>query len=193
MNSAFPKTLLSTGVFAAALAVCQSTQAQEGQLTPPPQIRIGRPIASSSSAVGALHPGKQCPALTEGEQRKQRSSTLPEQSNMKKGNLKRRFATTRKRSHSTGNQNYRLAADVAKSHAVTALLQTAAQARTRGDLEGARAALRHAFQLDPGMNCLRSTFTNWERLLRPAARSSNRTRLRGLGRDGCPGTGIRCA
>jgi general secretion pathway protein D len=48
-----------------------------------------------------------------------------------------------------GNRNYPLAADVARSHAVTALIQTAAKARLKGDAEGARAALAHALELDP--------------------------------------------
>ncbi len=48
-----------------------------------------------------------------------------------------------------GNANYRLAADVARSHAVTALVQTAAKSRLRGDSPGARAALARALELDP--------------------------------------------
>jgi general secretion pathway protein D len=47
------------------------------------------------------------------------------------------------------NANYRLAADVARSHAVTALIQTAAKDRLRSDAAGARAALAHALELDP--------------------------------------------
>jgi tetratricopeptide (TPR) repeat protein len=47
------------------------------------------------------------------------------------------------------NSNYRLAADVARSHAVTALTQSAAKDRLRGDEAGARAALGHALELDP--------------------------------------------
>lgn len=46
--------------------------------------------------------------------------------------------------------NYRLAIEVARSHAVTALMQAAAQQRSRGDLGQARAALMHALELDPG-------------------------------------------
>jgi Flp pilus assembly secretin CpaC len=47
------------------------------------------------------------------------------------------------------NNNYRLAGDVARSHAVTALIQTAAKDRLRADADGARAALVRALQLDP--------------------------------------------
>lgn len=47
------------------------------------------------------------------------------------------------------NNNYRLAVEVARSHAVTALVQTAAKDRLRGDADGARAALVRALQLDP--------------------------------------------
>lgn len=47
------------------------------------------------------------------------------------------------------NPNYRLAADVARSHAVTALIQSAAKARLRGDADAARAALTQALELDP--------------------------------------------
>jgi hypothetical protein len=47
------------------------------------------------------------------------------------------------------NDDYRLAVSVARSHAVTALIQTAAKDRIRGDAAGARAALNHALELDP--------------------------------------------
>jgi len=45
--------------------------------------------------------------------------------------------------------NYRLAADVARSHAVTALIQSAAKDRFRGDVKAERLALTHALELDP--------------------------------------------
>ncbi len=47
------------------------------------------------------------------------------------------------------NADYRLAAKVARSHAVTALIQTAAKDRLLGDESGARAALTRALALDP--------------------------------------------
>lgn len=47
------------------------------------------------------------------------------------------------------NNDYQLAEQVAQSHAVTALLQTAAQSRTRGDRATARAALQQAQDIDP--------------------------------------------
>ncbi len=47
------------------------------------------------------------------------------------------------------NSDYSLAVQVALSHTVTALIQTAAKDRTRGDDASARAALAHALQLDP--------------------------------------------
>jgi general secretion pathway protein D len=47
------------------------------------------------------------------------------------------------------NGDYRLAADIARSHAVTALVQTAARDRIAGDTAGAHAALAHALELDP--------------------------------------------
>lgn len=47
------------------------------------------------------------------------------------------------------NNNYRLAAEVARNHAVTALVQAAAKNRLRGDSEGARAAVVRALHLDP--------------------------------------------
>jgi tetratricopeptide (TPR) repeat protein len=48
------------------------------------------------------------------------------------------------------NNDYQLAEQVAQSHAVTALLQTAAQSRTRGDRATARTILEQAQTLDPG-------------------------------------------
>lgn len=47
-----------------------------------------------------------------------------------------------------GNRDYRLAIDVARNHAVTALVQNAAKARLGGNAAGARAALEHARALD---------------------------------------------
>jgi len=47
------------------------------------------------------------------------------------------------------NDNYRLAAEVARNHAVTALMQIAAKDRMRSDADGGRAALARALQLDP--------------------------------------------
>jgi Flp pilus assembly secretin CpaC len=47
------------------------------------------------------------------------------------------------------NNNYRLAGEVARNHEVTALIQTAAKDRLRGDADGARAALQKALALDP--------------------------------------------
>ncbi len=49
-----------------------------------------------------------------------------------------------------GNGDYALAASVARSHAVTALIQASAMDRLRGDAPGARAALDHALELEPG-------------------------------------------
>jgi len=47
------------------------------------------------------------------------------------------------------NANYRMAGDVARSHAVTALIQTAAKDRFTENAAGARAALERAQELDP--------------------------------------------
>jgi len=47
------------------------------------------------------------------------------------------------------NHNYSLAAELARSHAVTALIQTAAKDRIRGDGVAERAALEQALTLDP--------------------------------------------
>ena len=47
------------------------------------------------------------------------------------------------------NANYRLAAELARSHAVTALIQAATKDRLIGDAAGERAALTHALELDP--------------------------------------------
>jgi Flp pilus assembly secretin CpaC len=47
------------------------------------------------------------------------------------------------------NRDYPLAASVARSHAVTALIQAAARDRMHNDAAAARAALAHALELDP--------------------------------------------
>lgn len=48
------------------------------------------------------------------------------------------------------NADYSLAISVARSHAVTALIQAAAKDRLHGDASGARIALGHALELEPG-------------------------------------------
>jgi Flp pilus assembly secretin CpaC len=48
-----------------------------------------------------------------------------------------------------GATDYRLAAEVARNHAVTALIQAAAKDRLRGDETLARATLAHALELEP--------------------------------------------
>lgn len=48
-----------------------------------------------------------------------------------------------------GNENYRMAVEIARSHAVAALIQSAAKARVQGDAPAARTALAHAYELDP--------------------------------------------
>ena len=47
------------------------------------------------------------------------------------------------------NSNYSMAAQVARSHAVTAQIQAAAKARMRNDADGERKALQRAAELDP--------------------------------------------
>jgi Flp pilus assembly secretin CpaC len=47
------------------------------------------------------------------------------------------------------NADYKLSVEVARSHAVTALIQSAAKARLLGDEASARADLSHALELDP--------------------------------------------
>lgn len=47
------------------------------------------------------------------------------------------------------NENYRMAVEIARSHAVAALIQNAAKAKIQGDASAARTALAHAYQLDP--------------------------------------------
>ena len=47
------------------------------------------------------------------------------------------------------NRNYALAADLARSHAVTALIQDATRDRVRGDATAERTALEHALTIDP--------------------------------------------
>jgi general secretion pathway protein D len=48
-----------------------------------------------------------------------------------------------------GNNDYTLAVEVARSHAVTALIQSAAKSRVQGNPAAARAALARALELDP--------------------------------------------
>ncbi len=156
MNFAFPKTLLSSVVFAAGLAVCQAAEPQEGQATPPstPSGPVAAPQSQAPQTAPSI-PTNNVRRPTGSEQRKAAQLYLAGAKQYEKRQFEEALRNYQEAvALDPGNQNYRLAADVAKSHAVTALLQTAAEARTRGDLEAARAALRHAFQLDPGNELL---------------------------------------
>ena len=57
------------------------------------------------------------------------------------------------------NSNYARAVEVARSHAVTSLIQAAARARTEGNTAAALAALRHARELDPSNPMVEEHFT----------------------------------
>jgi general secretion pathway protein D len=155
MNSAFPKTLLGTVVFAAGIAVCHAAEPQEGQATPPSIGSGSVPASQAQAPQTPSSPGNNAKRPTGSEQRRAAELYLAGAKQYEKSQFEEALRNYRGAlALDPANQNYRLAADVAKSHAVTALLQSAAQARTRGDAEGARAALRHAFQLDPGNELL---------------------------------------
>jgi len=165
------KPVLGAVVLAMGVALCSAQETPPNPATPPPPAAGSPPASEPTPPQATSTPASQPPAATNGgsapatttstpvknarrptggEQRKAAQLYLSAAKLYEQGH----FEEALKNDQQAGaldptNQDYRLAADVARSHAVTALLQTAAKARTRGDVEGARAALSHAFELDP--------------------------------------------
>lgn len=131
--------LLMAGVMAAA-------QAQQSAPAAPAAAQA--PQSSAQKAAGALVPPPKAPSAR--DRRRAVKLYLTAAKHYEDGDFEqawRQDADAAKLDPT--NRDYALAAEVARSHAVTALLQQAAHAREQGDSAAARAAIEHAAQIDP--------------------------------------------
>lgn len=108
------------------------------------------PSALPAAAQSEAPPAKQEPIVTGSDQRQAAKIFLSAAKLYEKGQFEEAMAAyQRAAALDPSNRDYPLAVEVARSHAVTALLQSAAKNRNRGDVAAARAALVHALALEP--------------------------------------------
>jgi general secretion pathway protein D len=137
---------------AAAMARCacllMAAVAAAAQAPPSQQ---GSQAAPASSAAWQSPPNPPSKPSSEKDRRRAVKLYLAGSKLYQEGHFEQALDDYRKASQfDPTNNDYQLAVQVALSHAVTALLQTAAQSRTRGDRATARAALQQVLALDPG-------------------------------------------
>ena len=105
------------------------------------------PPAAAQSEAPPTKPG---PIVTGADQRHAARLFLSAAKLYEKGQFEEAMAAyQRAAALDPSNRDYPLAVEVARSHAVTALLQSAAKSRIAGDRAAARATLVHALALDP--------------------------------------------
>ena len=109
------------------------------------------PARSASTAVPAAQPATQLgPVISASDQRRAAKWFLDASRLYAKGRFEEALQDYKQAAAlDPTNSDYPLAAEVARSHAVTALLQEEARSKIRGDVEGARMLLRRALALDP--------------------------------------------
>jgi Flp pilus assembly secretin CpaC len=165
------KSIPGAIVLAMGIALCPAQEAPPNPATQPqsvagapPESQIAAPQTTSSPVSqpsAATNGGSTAPSPfstevknarqpTGGERRKAAQLYLAAAKLYEEGHFEEALRNDQEASAlDPTNQDYRLTVDVARSHAITALIQTAAKARTHGDIAGARAALNHALELDP--------------------------------------------
>jgi tetratricopeptide (TPR) repeat protein len=120
---------------------------------------VSPPVAPAATAPGNAVPGpgqppseiKNARQPTDSERRRATKLYLSAAKEYQKGEFEAALREDEQAaSLDPTNGDYRLAADIARSHAVTALVQKAARDRVAGDAAGAHAALAHALEIDPG-------------------------------------------
>ncbi|HVZ84268.1 MAG TPA: hypothetical protein VG893_11385 [Terracidiphilus sp.] len=129
----------AAGWFATALAVAQLATGQQAPITSAPAHQPAAASASPGKAISARDRRHAAKLYLQG-------TKLFEQSKFDQAMQAYQSAADLV----PDNTDYSLAVQVARSHEVTALIQTATAARTRRDAAAARAALARANTLDPG-------------------------------------------
>jgi len=161
MAAKYPASKRGTNVFTAGLLLAifptavqpQSTgslppaQPTPAQSTPAPNA----PDSQSAAPAVSLDKGPKPDKLSAGGDRRRAVKLFLEASKLFE---KEQFEEAMRRYQQAAaldpsNANYALAAELARSHAVTSLIQAAAKDRLRGEASAERAALEHALALDP--------------------------------------------
>lgn len=108
------------------------------------------PIAAPAPAAAPAAQKSDTPASSSRNRRKAAKLFLEASRQFEKGQFEQSMQTyARAAELAPENRDYALAAEVARSHAVTALIQQAAKARNQQDAAASRAALERARNLDP--------------------------------------------
>ena len=145
-----------------AIGTAQETPAQpapaETQSTPapanPPEPQAGQPQNPvSSNETTAKPPSGQMKDVRQptGNERRRASKLFLRAAKLyEQGKFEEALEDDQKAAElDPANENYRMAVEVARAHAVTALIQAAAKARIQGDTLGARSTLARAYEIDP--------------------------------------------
>lgn len=147
--SAPPSLRLRAQFCTAALLLVFFPAAALPQAAAPPA--PAQPDQTAPTAPPSVHPGRSSPQPRAGDRRRAVKLFLDSSKLFAAGQFEQALQGYQQAaSLDPSNTDYRLAASVARSHAVTALIQTAAKDRIRADNAAARAALARALVLDPG-------------------------------------------
>ncbi len=139
---------LAAAVFAMALS-CAAEQAQPPDSTAAQQAQAGAPAASVAAETAA---GKEAQAKqpTSSERRKANQLYMEAGKRFVAGDFEEAMRLFEQAAAlEPANNDYKLSIEVARSHAVTALIQASAKDRLLGNDAAARAALQRALELDP--------------------------------------------
>jgi general secretion pathway protein D len=141
-GAAYARTLVAAGMLAAA-----SCAAQDVPPATPGTAPGGNAAPSQGQAPSEIREARQ---PTESERRRAAKLYLSAARDYQKGEFEAALRQDEQAaSLDPTNGDYRMAADIARSHAVTSLVQAAARYRIAGDGAGSHAALAHALEIDP--------------------------------------------
>ena len=137
-------------VFAAASAGLLALAASVAQAQAPGLPGTAQPVPTSQAAPPLAGASKDTPQPSSGSRRHAAKLFLAASKLFEKERFEEAMhGFEQAAALDPSNANYPLAAALARSHAVTALIQAAAKDRLRGDAAAARAALGQALELDP--------------------------------------------
>ncbi len=140
-------TLGTVAVWCVAQAPVGQTSTQPPGAPPAPTPSQQQPSPAAQQPSGEKKPARQ---PSGGERRRAEKLFLAAAKLYESGRFEEAFRNDQEAADlDPANTHYRAAAEVAREHAVTALIQAAAKHRMQGDTMAARTTLAHAFELDP--------------------------------------------
>jgi general secretion pathway protein D len=165
-GAAYARTLIAAGMLAAASCAAQdvppatpepATRPAADSSTPPTSpTAVPDTPGTAPGGNAAQGPGqppsemREARQPTESERRRAAKLYLSAAKDYQKGEFEAALRQDEQAaSLDPTNGDYRMAADIARSHAVTSLVQAAARDRVAGDEAGSHAALAHALEIDP--------------------------------------------